>query len=370
MIPPLERIAYFVSPHGFGHAARAAAVISVLQEQRPSLHVDLFSHTPRWFFGSLLEGPTEYHELLTDIGLVQTSPLVEDLPATVRRLDEFLPFDENRIWQLARQLLGKGCQLVVCDIAPLGISVATRAGIPSVLIENFTWDWIYQGYPEYQTQLEKHIRYLETIYAKATYRIQVEPNCQRQPADLLTGPVSRKPGVSREQIRRRLEIPDQKKLILMTMGGIPHTCPFPDMLRAFEDCFFLVPGNNTRMEIHGNLILLPYHSDFYHPDLVHAADAVIGKVGYSTLAEVYHAGIPFGYITRSGFRESGILSAFVQEKMHGLPITEAEYQDGSWTGRLRDLLELPTMPGTEKNGADHVADFLVNRLESREGRLA
>ncbi|MBU2645323.1 hypothetical protein KKI24_11490 [bacterium] len=370
MIPPPERIAYFVSPHGFGHAARAAAVISVLQEQRPSLHVDLFSHTPRWFFGSLLEGPIEYHELFTDIGLVQTSPLVEDLPATVRQLDEFLPFDEHRIRQLVRQLLEEGCQLVVCDIAPLGISVATRAGIPSVLIENFTWDWIYQGYPEYQTQLEKHIRYLAMIYAEATFRIQVEPNCQRQRADLLTGPVSRKPGVPREQIKRRLKIPDQKKLILMTMGGIPDTCPFPDMLHVFEDCCFLVPGNNTRMEVHGNLIRLPYHSDFYHPDLVHAADAVIGKVGYSTLAEVYHAGIPFGYITRSGFRESGILSAFVQEKMNGLPITEDEYQNGSWAGRLRDLLALSTMPGTEKNGADQVADFLVNLLESREGRLA
>jgi hypothetical protein len=31
-----------------------------------------------------------------------------------------------------------------------------------------------------------------------------------------------------------------------------------------------------------NLVLLPHHSGFYHPDLVNASDAVIGKVGYST----------------------------------------------------------------------------------------
>ena len=31
----------------------------------------------------------------------------------------------------------------MCDISPLGLMVAERAGLPSVLVENFTWDWLY-----------------------------------------------------------------------------------------------------------------------------------------------------------------------------------------------------------------------------------
>ncbi|NQU64479.1 MAG: hypothetical protein HQ517_09385, partial [SAR324 cluster bacterium] len=126
---PSNKIAFFISPHGFGHAARAAAVISVLQKRMPSIHVDLFSRTPAWFFSDSLEGPYTYHELATDIGLVQTNPLTEDLPATLDRLDEFMPFAEELILKLVRQLRQSGCRLVICDISPLGIAVAERAGI-------------------------------------------------------------------------------------------------------------------------------------------------------------------------------------------------------------------------------------------------
>ena len=40
------------------------------------------------------------------------------------------------------------------------------------------------------------------------------------------------------------------------------------------------------MRVEKNLILLPHHSVFFHPDLVNASDAVVGKLGYSTLAAV------------------------------------------------------------------------------------
>jgi len=44
------RIAYFVTPHGFGHAARAAAVMVALQEIDPTIQFDIFTQVPRWFF--------------------------------------------------------------------------------------------------------------------------------------------------------------------------------------------------------------------------------------------------------------------------------------------------------------------------------
>ena len=36
------RIAYFVTPHGFGHAARAAAVMVALQEIDLTIQFDIF----------------------------------------------------------------------------------------------------------------------------------------------------------------------------------------------------------------------------------------------------------------------------------------------------------------------------------------
>jgi len=362
MMPPPERIAYFISPHGFGHAARAAAVISVLQKRNPSLHVDLYAGTPAWFFKDSLEGSYEYHELLTDVGLAQINPLEVDLPETVKHLDAFLPFSEYLLGKLERQLRQNCVRLAVCDISPLGIAVAERAGIPSVLLENFTWDWIYQGYQALNSSLATHAETLKTIFAKARFRIQVQPNCFLKPSDLLTGPVSRAPKMSRRSTREQLKIPDRKKLVLITMGGIPEAYHSPGSLQKFDDCCFLVPCNNPEMEVNGNLTLLPYHSPFYHPDLVQAADVLIGKVGYSTLAEAYHAGTPFGYFIRPGFRESDVLSAFIQEEMSGIELQHREYVDGSWTRRLPALLEMPIMQRRERNGADCVASFLNDLL--------
>ncbi len=360
-----DQIAFFVSPHGFGHAARASAVISALYDRMPKLAVNLYSRTPPWFFRDSLRGPYVYHELLTDIGLVQENPMVEDLEATVEKLEGFLRFDTGLIDRLARQLNRDGCRLIVCDISPLGIVVANRAGIPSVLIENFTWDWIYGGYPDYREQFDGHIQHLQQIFSSATWRIQTAPNCDEQDADLKTGPICRKPRASKEEIRQQLKVPDAGKLVLITMGGIPDACSSLEQLRPFTDCRFLVPGDNEQLTVDGNLTLLPYHSGFYHPDLVNAADVVIGKVGYSTLAEVYHAGTPFGYFTRPDFRESDVLSAFVHKNMPGVHLSGDTYKDGSWIDHLPKLLEMSRVERNEVNGADVVSDFLQDLLLRR-----
>ena len=63
--------------------------------------------------------------------------------------------------------------------------------------------------------------------------------------------------------------------------------------------------------------LLSSRSGIFHPDIVAASDGVVGKIGYSTLAEVYAAGVPYGFVPRPRFRESDVLSAFVQEQMSG-----------------------------------------------------
>ena len=136
-----RRIAYFITPHGYGHAARASAVMAAIQQSDSAIRFEIFTQVPRWFFQDSLSGPFGYHPILTDIGLVQKTSLAEDMPETVKRLDAFLPFDAGSIQDLAKQINQLECQLVLCDIAPMGIAVAGEVSIPSVLIENFTWEY-------------------------------------------------------------------------------------------------------------------------------------------------------------------------------------------------------------------------------------
>jgi hypothetical protein len=311
MESPERRIAYFISPHGYGHAARAAAVMAAMHELDPAIQFEIFTRVPRWFFQDSLSQPFGYHALLTDIGLVQKTSLIEDLPETLRRLDRFLPFDDSQIKGLAGLIKQLRCQLILCDIAPMGIAVAREAGIPSILIENFTWDWIYQGYLKYDGRLSRHITYLQGLFEDADYHVQTEPVCYPRTADLTTPPISRKVRTPASHIRQGLGIPDQAQVVMITMGGIPWHYTFLEQLAGQRDLYFVIPGADEQIQNQGSypgVVLLPHHSDFFHPDLVNACDAVIGKAGYSTVAEVYHAGVPFGYIARPRFRESQVLA--------------------------------------------------------------
>ncbi len=351
-------IAVFVSPHGFGHAARAAAVMNALARQHPATRFEIFTRVPRWFFAESLDAPFTYHPCLTDIGLAQEDSLREDIPQTLRHLRAFLPFDRARVARLAQRVRQLRCRLVVCDIAPLGIAVARAARLPSVLVENFTWDWIYAGYAE--RGFARHIAYLRAVFRSADYHVQTEPVCARTRADLVTPPVSRAPRLPARQVRAQLGIPRRAKMVLITMGGAPGATrhPFPDQLSRVPHVYFVVPGNR-RAETRDHLILLPHRSEFYHPDLMNACDAVIGKAGYSTVAEAYRAGIPFGYVPRATFRESPVMTEFIRRRMRGIEIPVSEFQSGEWLAHLPDLLALPRVRRRESNGAAQVAEFIA-----------
>jgi hypothetical protein len=357
-------IAYFISPHGFGHAARAAAVMAAMRELDPTIRFEIFTRVPRWFFESSLGDAFNYHSLLTDIGLVQIDSLAEDLPETLRRLSDFLPFDSAKIKNLAEWVNQLGCHLILCDIAPLGLAVANAAGLPGVLVENFTWDWIYQGYEQYDERIGQYVTYLQELFKSADYHIQTEPVCVYREADLTTAPVSRKVQIPAQQLRQKLGLPAQARMVLITMGGGQWHYTFLEKLKAGGDVYFIVPGPSEQIEFHSNLLLLPHHSEFFHPDLVNACDALIGKVGYSTVAEVYHAGVPFAYIARPKFRESQSLVAYIEHQMNGIQITETQFQNGDWLSLLPDLLALPRIQRHDPNGADQVADFVGRVLNS------
>jgi hypothetical protein len=117
-------VAYFVSSHGFGHAARAAAVMEGIRGRVEDVRFEIFGGTPKWFFEDSVRAEFSYHRTRTDVGLVQKSPVEEDPAATVAALEGFLPFDSARVGELAEAVKRGGCRAVLCDISPLGIAVA------------------------------------------------------------------------------------------------------------------------------------------------------------------------------------------------------------------------------------------------------
>lgn len=87
---------------------------------------------------------------------------------------------------------------------------------------------------------------------------------------------------------------------------------------------------------------------------------------YSTVAEIYHAGVPFGYLARPRFRESQRLVTYIENQMCGLSLSEAEFQDGSWVPHyLSNLLALPRIHRLDPNGAAQAAHFICTSFGSQ-----
>lgn len=357
-----RNIACFISPHGLGHATRAAAVLAALQSCEPHARLHLFTTAYPALFETSGCRNKFFHDLPADVGFAQTSAFVSDLPETIRRLDAFLPFDPAHVKELAATIVRAGCGIVLCDIAPLGIAVAREAGIPSVLVENFVWSDLYRHYGSQYPRMTEHADYLQGIFRQASLHIQTDPICQPAEADLIVGPISRAPRQSRTAIRKALAIGQDCRLILVTLGGDTHHPPPLSHLASRADLIFVTIAAGDGLRRTGNVLHIPPQSDFYHPDIVHAADAVIGKVGYSTLAEVYHAGVPFGYVARKDYPEMPPLVAFIEREMAALPVSAAELEAGITADRIDALINLPHRPPARPNGAGAVATFLAPLL--------
>jgi len=351
-----------VTAHGFGHAARACAVMEALAERRPELRFEIFTTVPRWFFAQSLTAPFSLRRCTTDVGLTQRTPLEEDLGATADRLDRLLDPEGGRVECLAERIARLGCRMVLADIAPLGIAAAHRLGLPSVLVESFTWDWIYDGYVGEEPRLGRHGANLAALSATADLHLQTEPACRRVASAVAVPPVARPRRTSPAEVRRSLGLPDGARLVVLTMGGVGWAYRGLEPAERHPRAWFAVPGGADRPRRRGRVLRLPFHSELYHPDLVQAADVVMGKLGYSTVAEVYQARSAMAFISRPRFRESAVLADFVRRTAPSVEVTEAAFSDGSWLAAVDRLLDAERPTEARTNGAAEAAAAMLERF--------
>jgi len=333
--------------------------MAAIHRQNLNVQFEIFTRIPRWFFQDTLGTEFGYHDFPSDTGLVQTTPFTENIPATIAKLNSARDSLHDLLKLGVETLHGSKCNLVLCDISPLGIQIGLLAGLPVILVENFTWDFIYDGYTRQFPELSEFISPLKKVFESPTLHIQSAPACQFVSSAVQVSPVSRSPRTSRKSIRTNLRLSPSDKAILITMGGIEQRLSAIQHLKDHKDVKFIVPGAVDHFSREDNLVLLPHHSSFYHPDLVAASDAVIGKLGYSTVAEAYQASVPYAFIPRPDFPETPSMATFAVREMQAIELRLERFLSGEWWELLDRLLSLQPAPHSSQNGADQIANLVL-----------
>jgi UDP-N-acetylglucosamine:LPS N-acetylglucosamine transferase len=350
------RIACFITSHGFGHATRSLALLNKLAEKE-NLNVFIFSTLPAWFFQENLNGISyKYHHIETDVGLVQKSPFLHDLNLTIDRLTTFLDFKKEETEPILQILEKELFDFIFCDISPLGLYLGNKLNIPTCLLENFTWEWIYESYLFKNQNFKRPIEKLKDIVSKTNLHIQTNPICKPDENLLQINPIFRTWRQSKLQTIEQIGINIDKPIILITTGGISQKFSFLEKIKKDDKHFYLITGDYSKMEKGKNYILIPQKNDFYFPDLVQLSDGVVGKAGYGTVAEVWGAQKPLIGIFRDDFRESVPMRNFVQKNIAGFEVSKFSFQQGDWIPKVEQLLsEPPKCSSTIENGSEEAA---------------
>lgn len=320
----------------------------------------IFSNTPEWFFKNSLRFTYEYIPITTDVGIIQTDPFTENLNLTLQQLDNFLPFHSENYAKFIQIIKDKRLDFIICDISPLGIWLAKQINVPCILIENFTWDWIYEYYMDEFPGFSKHIHYLREMYAKVDMRFSCQPFCELVADSIITAPVYRKQRIKSEEIRLKLAIKNNEKMVLLTFGGIPTSTLEKQDWKKDENLVYVFPVKEVDSQVRrGNIIYLPHNHPYFHPDLVNAADIVVGKLGYSTIAEVYALQKPFLYLSRKNFRESEMLEKFVNAEMLSNELRFDELFNEKMEQKIIDLVKSKSPIKTIYDGAEEISQRII-----------
>lgn len=323
------RIVFYISGHGFGHASRDVELIKTMAAAERDVRFVVRTTIPRWLF-ERARASVDVQPLETDTGLIQIDSLRFDEQQTVLRAAAFYRTFDQRAHAEATVLKNLGADLIVGDIPPLAFAAAERAGVKSVALGNFTWDWIYTTYPAFETQAAEVIPTIRAAYATATCALRLPFHGGFEPMAAVTHDIpliARRSRRDPAETRRLLGAPAGRPFVLASFGAYGAPLPY-DTISA--------SGQFTLLKVEQH----PPH-DLEYQDLVAAADVVVGKPGYGIVSECIANDTALLYTSRGRFIEYDVFVAEMPRVLRCRAISQEDLLAGRWAAAISALLAQP-----------------------------
>src|SRR5918993_540971 len=157
------------------------------------------------------------------------------------------PFHSDLVTRAAsetRSLRELGAGLIVGDIPPLAFAVGAAAGIPSIGLGNFTWDWIYADYPRVR-RAPSLLPAIRGASAKASRALRLPMSGGFESfSNVKDIPfIARHATKTREEVCKLLKIPAEKPIVLSSFGGYGLSGLDTDTLAKFKKYTVIATAN-------------------------------------------------------------------------------------------------------------------------------
>lgn len=350
--------AYYVTGHGFGHATRVVEVVRHLILAGHDVHV--VTGAPEFVFTSEIQSPRLFiRKVLLDCGAVQADALTVDRLASLEKYSETAVLPRASILETEIEWLNTiKADLVVSDVVPVACRAAADAGIRSVCVTNFSWDFIYAEYVMATGKNHRSIVWqIAEDYSHCEFLIRLPGYCP-MPAfrDVIDVPlVVRRLHKSGVEVRKELGIEDDVKLLIFNFGGQPAGWKLKDEYLP-SGWLCLVCGASDKDELPPNFIKLA--KDAYTPDVMAASDCMLGKIGYGTVSEALAYKLPFVFVRRDYFNEEPFLRNMLEYYQGGVEMIRRDLLTGHWTPYLERALSLKPCYEGGINGGEVAARIL------------
>ena len=355
-------LVWYVTPHGYGHAARSCTIIRALAHRHPEVPVILCSTHPESFLRNRIPPSIRIRPVALDVGLVMQDSIRIDFDGSLRALDEEASHHEARVRTEARFLAGVRARLVAADVPPAAFEAAAKAGVRAVGLGNFSWGWIYRHYERMDPRWRP--------FADAARR-----GCAH--ADLLLRypahePMSDFPRVEdtpvpasvgrnrRHEMAARLGIDPTRRWVLMSF----QTLHLPeDALRRMSDAKGVDWITVRPLEWEGRRGFTAIdRTEFPFDDVLASCDLVLTKPGHGILCECLASRKPMVCVERPDWPENEVLMDAIRRYLPHASIHASDLL----RGRAPDAVEAaaqgapaPEPPPPADPG--HVADRLFER---------
>lgn len=284
-------IIYYVTDHGLGHASRTVAIVRELLKE--NVKVVIRNNDPIRFFKKSLPKLRIIHETTDLIPVMEkNNPLSIDSKKTQKRISKWIDDLPRIINRESRFLEKEKPDLVLTDISIMPILASVKNNIKSIAISSFVWN-------ETLDMKGKNSNFFKKSYEKANLIIKLPLGTPMKFLNVhKMGLVARKINQKRSFVRQELGIPKDKKLVLLSLGGLKEK----PKIKKMSSIEFLDISDYSKIGKTNSKINLVEGQN-----LINASDLVICKCGYGFISECLTTGTKFRYVLEPKHKEANAI---------------------------------------------------------------